>query len=64
MEVPQYPFTTDWQEPIPVPDYLLKDPSWDAMTDEEIREYFLDSEADRAIEEEKSNPYPPDCYEC
>ena len=26
------------------------------MSDEELREYFMDSEADRTIEEEKSNP--------
>jgi len=52
MEASQYPFTTDWQE---IPDYLMNDP-YDSMTDEELREYFADSEADWQIEEEKSNP--------
>lgn len=52
MNIPDYPFATDWQE---IPDYLMNDP-YDSMTDEELREYFMDSEADRAIEEEKSNP--------
>lgn len=52
MKVPQYPFATDWQE---IPDYLMHDPI-NEMSDEELREYFMDSEADRAIEEEKSNP--------
>lgn len=42
----------------PIPDYLLRDNSFDDMTDEELREYFLDSEADDVIEEQKSNPYP------
>lgn len=55
MNIPDYPFATDWQEPIP--DYLMHDP-YDNMTDEELREYFLDSQADAAIEEQKSNPYP------
>lgn len=55
MNIPDYPFVSDWQE-TPMPDYLLQDPSIDEMSDEELAEYFADSEADRWIEEEKSNP--------
>lgn len=51
--ITNYPFTTDWQE---LPDYLLQDPSFNEMSDDELAEYFADSEADKWIEEEKSNP--------